>query len=74
MWQITSALIEDRMGTLRAEADHQRLVAVARRARKTLRRQPTQTLAMSPIETVPVGSPHQEPTERDRELVGRGTG
>ena len=37
MWQITSALIADRLSELRAEAEHQRLVAVARRARKARR-------------------------------------
>jgi hypothetical protein len=65
MWQMTSALIEDRLSTLRAEADHQRLIGVARRARKAAREQrvriPTQRAAEARLVRLP-----QETTEPER--------
>jgi hypothetical protein len=65
MWQMTSALIEDRLSTLRAEADHQRLIGVARRARKAAREQrariPTQRTADARLVRLP-----QEATEPER--------
>jgi hypothetical protein len=71
MWQITSALIEDRLSELRADAAHQRLVAVARRARKGRRaaKSSNRDLAPTPaaerIEEPSVRIPRQRSAEFD---------
>jgi hypothetical protein len=73
MWQITSALIADRLSELRAEAEHQRLVGVARRARKARRlarkvapAEPTHRPATHGAEPSPVRVPQQRSAEFER--------
>jgi hypothetical protein len=68
MWWITSRLVEDRIATLRAEADHERLVAIARRARKAARQPARRAPAQPEVAAIPamVRMPSQRTDEADQ--------